>query len=104
MNYSKLDEVIKDWKAVLSRDPMDITFDLIDDTLELLKKYKKDRELLDKYVKQTEEFLHKICANCKYMDETETCICQNSQYYGKQLFVGGTCRSFAYKGGEKQDV
>ena len=31
------EKVIKDWEAVLSRDPLDAPWDLIDDTLTLLK-------------------------------------------------------------------
>lgn len=30
-------KVIKDWESVLSRDPLDVPWDLIDDTLALLK-------------------------------------------------------------------
>ena len=33
----ELDEIIKEWEAVLSRDPLDAPWDLIDDTLTLLK-------------------------------------------------------------------
>ena len=32
-----IEKVIKDWEAVLSRDPLDAPWDLIDDTVELLK-------------------------------------------------------------------
>ena len=37
MADDKLDKVIKEWEAVLSRDPLDAPWDLIDETLELLK-------------------------------------------------------------------
>ena len=37
MENVKLDKVIKEWEAVLSRDLLDAPWDLIDETLELLK-------------------------------------------------------------------
>lgn len=46
MEMSKLDKVIKEWEAVLSRDPLDAPWDLIDDTLTLLKE-QKDRHRLE---------------------------------------------------------
>ena len=35
------EKVIKAWEAVLNRDPLDAPWDLIDDTLTLLKKHEK---------------------------------------------------------------
>ena len=47
---AKLEKVIKEWEAVLSRDPLDAPWDLIDDTLTLLKEqeaaYQGAEELL----------------------------------------------------------
>ena len=41
MEMSKLEKVIKEWETVLSRDPLDAPWDLIDDTLTLLKEQQK---------------------------------------------------------------
>ena len=38
---AELDKVIKEWEAVLSRDPLDAPWDLIDDTLALLRAQRK---------------------------------------------------------------
>ena len=37
MEMTELEKVIKEWEAVLSRDPLDAPWDLIDETLALLK-------------------------------------------------------------------
>lgn len=36
-----LEKIIKDWESILSRDPLDIPWELIDDTLTLLKEQEK---------------------------------------------------------------
>lgn len=46
---AELEKVIKEWESVLSRDPLDAPWDLIDETLALLK-----------------EHGHEVCENCPY--------------------------------------
>lgn len=35
------EKIIKDWESILSRDPLDVPWDLIDETLALLKEQEK---------------------------------------------------------------
>lgn len=35
------EKIIKDWESILSRDPLDVPWDLIDETLTLLKEQEK---------------------------------------------------------------
>ena len=53
-------KVIKDWEAVLSRDPLDAPWDLIDDTLELLKEYQK--------IVRCKDCRHNDGARCENLD------------------------------------
>ena len=53
------EKVIKAWEAVLSRDPLDAPWDLIDETLALLKEQEAVKPVLDK---QTGRIW--LCGNC----------------------------------------
>ena len=56
-----IDDVIKDWESVLSADPLDAPWDLIDETLELLKKQKavEPKTNLSK-----NDFRYDFCGSC----------------------------------------
>ena len=53
------EKVIEEWEAVLSRDPLDAPWDLIDETLALLKEQEAVKPVLDK---QTGRIW--LCGNC----------------------------------------
>lgn len=54
------EKVIKAWENVLSRDPLDVPWDLIDDTLELLKEQAEQLELLKEQAEQIERLEHDL--------------------------------------------
>ena len=43
-----IEKVIKEWESVLSRDPLDAPWDLIDETLALLKEHEEEIYKLQK--------------------------------------------------------
>ena len=55
MEMTELEKVIKEWEAVLSRDPLDAPLDLIDETLALL----KEQEDLGTELTNAMELIHK---------------------------------------------
>ena len=76
------ERVIKDWEAVLSRDPLDASYDLIDETLELLKE-QEPRVLTLEEVKND-------CPDYVYLETTsgwlECCIKDEGEsdiYFGR---------------------
>lgn len=54
------EKVIKSWENVLSRDPLDVPWDLIDDTLVLLKEQTEQLELLKEQAEQIERLEHDL--------------------------------------------
>ena len=76
---------------------------MVGDAIALLEKAKQDRKLLDEYTKRTEENLHKICLNCKFMNDNFVCTNKSGMYYRKTVFVGGTCYSFDEKAVEQDE-
>jgi hypothetical protein len=66
---AELEKVIKEWESVLSRDPLDAPWDLIDDTLALL----KEQEDLGTELTNAVELIHKKNERIeKLMKEQET--------------------------------
>jgi hypothetical protein len=74
MEMTELEKVIKEWESVLSRDPLDAPWDLIDETLAMLKedchncklecllqKYDQLKEKYDKLLKEQET---ELCDRC----------------------------------------
>ena len=59
-------EVIKAWEAVLSRDPLDAPWDLIDETLALLKSQQAEIERL-KEMQRVDN-----CERCRFKDKCLT--------------------------------
>ena len=65
------EKVIREWEAVLNRDPLDAPWDLIDDTVTLLKEQEAEiDEISDEYLDLGKEMAKqpKIvrCKDCKY--------------------------------------
>lgn len=65
-------KIIKEWEAVLSRDPLDAPFDLIDETLTVLKEQQREIESMNfiygfvygGQVKEVRELVR--CKDCKH--------------------------------------
>lgn len=62
MEMSKLEKVIKEWEAVLSRDPLDAAWDLIDETLALLKE--QEAKNVVNMTLSKDKFLIASCPKC----------------------------------------
>ena len=64
------EKVIKEWEAVLSRDPLDAPWDLIDDTLALLKEQEAKIEQLNRFVNGFSRDAMPVvrCKDCKHRD------------------------------------
>lgn len=61
------EKIIKEWEAVLSRDPLDAPWDLIDDTLTLLKEQEVTEQISDAIHETAKQFRQTIvrCKDCK---------------------------------------
>ena len=74
MEMSKLEKVIKEWETVLSRDPLDAPWDLIDDTLALLKVQEAQKFFVDESGKITPLPVVVRCKDCIYRGNSEKCV------------------------------
>lgn len=67
------EKIIKDWESILSRDPLDIPWDLIDDTLTLL----KEQEAVEPEVEVLNEIdrLYRCpkCHKCFFYEKQKYC-------------------------------
>ena len=65
---AELEKVIKEWESVLSRDPLDAPWDLIDDTLALLKEQDAKIEQLNRFVNGFSRDAMPVvrCKDCKH--------------------------------------
>ena len=61
------EKIIKEWEAVLNRDPLDAPWDLIDDTLTLLKEQEVTEQISDAIHETAKQFRQTIvrCKDCK---------------------------------------
>ena len=57
------EKIIKDWESILSRDPLDIPWDLIDDTLTLLKEQEAVKPIL-KREGRNKYYSYYVCPRC----------------------------------------
>ena len=69
------EEIIKEWESVLSRDPLDAPWDLIDDTLTLL----KEQEAVEPRVSTAEQ----RCGHCNKVIEMDGW--QSCPWCGKRI-------------------
>ncbi len=81
-------KIIKEWEAILNRDPLDAPFDLIDETLTVLKEQQREIESMNfiygfvygGQVKEVRELVR--CKDCKHRSkETYT------RFDGKEVYV-----------------
>lgn len=63
------EEIIKEWESVLSRDPLDAPWDLIDETLALL----KEQEAVEPHSHMTDDSdLYFTCGKCGHVIWSES--------------------------------
>ena len=97
MEMTELEKVIKEWEAVLSRDPLDAPWDLIDETLALLKEQEdlgtelgnavelihKKNERIEKLLKEKETSNLYKCPNCGTWVSAENVVrCKDCKHRG----------------------
>ena len=100
MEMTELEKVIKEWEAVLSRDPLDAPWDLIDETLALLKEQEdlgtelgnavelihKKNERIEKLLKEQETSNLYKCPNCGTWVSAENVVrCKDCKYHAMDM-------------------
>lgn len=93
---TRLEKVIKEWEAVLSRDPLDAPWDLIDETLALLK---EQEEVISNYKEVVENLLQQLQDINKYM--TPIGMVSDVRAYIEGREQPEIIRCYACKHGEK---
>ena len=72
------EKVINEWEAVLSRDPLDVPWDLIDETVTLLKQQEAERlEFIETVARLTAENERIVkCRDCKHGYRINASYCE----------------------------